>query len=117
MSLTTTARAWLVVAHGGGRWSGSEICREIPGEKENSLYVALMRMVDGQFLRLHERDQQNRSQRFSVAPGSYVPRGLLISEVLEAFGLTLREGLEDAKVLRQTTVAEVLQFGSERAAA
>lgn len=109
MSTTTTARAWLAIAHGGGRWTIGDVMGVLPREQEKTLDNVVRQMASKGFLKFYEKDARNTFQRFGVTADCRVPQGLMNWEVLEALGMQLRPGLDESVVPRGMTVREVIR--------
>lgn len=108
MSTTTTARAWLVIAHGGGRWTIGDVLTALPREQEKTVDNVVRQMAAKGFLKFYEKDSRNTFQRFGVTSECRVPRGLMNWEVLEALGMQLRHGIDEKAVATGMTVQDVM---------
>lgn len=106
---TTTAQAWLAIAHGGGRWTAREVVDRLPGESERTVENTVFQMGARGFLKIYEKDDRNNRVRFGVTADCRVPRGITAWEVVEAMGLKLRPEVDEGELVNGMTVAEVLR--------
>lgn len=76
---TTVARTWMVIAR-GGRWTPSEVIKELPSEKPKAVESAVEQMADGGFLTPYD------GGTYGVTHDCLVPRGVTVAEVLQVTG-------------------------------
>lgn len=110
---TTTARAWLVIANGGGRWTVAEVREKLPEEPETTLDNVVRQMGERGFLKLYEKTEQANRLRFGVTAECRVPKGIANWEVVEAMGMRLRPEIEEGPLPPNITVDQVLRSMAE----
>jgi hypothetical protein len=106
--MTTTARAWLTIAHGGGRWTAREVATQMPSETIKAVESTLSRLGDRGFLRIYERDASSDRVRYGVTGDCRIPRGVTAWEVTEAMGMQLRPHVDEGFSVGGMTVKAAL---------
>jgi hypothetical protein len=106
---TTTAQAWLLIAHGGGRWTTREVMDSLSCEPVRTVENTIFRMGQRGFVKVYAKDGTSSRMRFGVTGDCRIPRGVTAWEVTQAMGMQLRPNVDESEVVGGKTVHEVLQ--------
>lgn len=106
--MTTTARAWLAIAHGGGRWTITELRQKLPNDHAGTINSIMENLANSGCVAVYEPDATSAWHRYGVTHRCMVPRGITAWEVVEAMGMRLKAGVEEDAAIRGMTVGAIL---------